>query len=65
MERAAEELARRSTQLSAQLDAVRADIALHRRAAAAKRRLQELTASRDSLERCAADADAALGRSSK
>ena len=65
VERAAEELARRSTQLSAQLDAVRADIALHRRAAAAERRLQELTAGRDALERCAADADAALGRSSK
>jgi hypothetical protein len=64
-ERAAEELAQRSTQLSARLDAVRANIVLHDRLAAAERRLEALSAGRDALERRAADADAAMSRSSE
>ena len=46
----AEELAQRSTQLSARLDAVRANIVLHDRLAAAERRLEALSAGRDALE---------------
>jgi hypothetical protein len=65
VERAAEELAQRSTQLSARLDAVRANIVLHDRLAAAERRLEALSSGRDALERRAADADAAMSRSSE
>jgi hypothetical protein len=44
---------------------VRANIVLHDRLAAAERRLEALSAGRDALERRAADADAAMSRSSE
>jgi AAA domain-containing protein/uncharacterized protein DUF5710/phospholipase D-like protein len=64
-DRMAEEIARRAGQLTAQLEAVRSSIALHSRSAAAERRLRECDEGCHSLERRAADADAALRQSTQ